>query len=1157
MSRLFAQPPQTQSIADSATSDIMPTSLHRGGTVSYRPFTKKNVLVMRVLFSIAHCLGGLLGSSWFVLLKHFESLDRMLQAFNITADTQGSNRSVITSPTSATITSLNPTTAAILSSASNSMSKESKSAFVAVGDSTHNYGSSGIGAITDAALLFSLREDLKILSNALSNLFTSTRYLDDDSLAIILQSLYQLSLDALGSDSDNGRGVLTSSGTSTAPPRLFGAVRLMEVVGNNLSRIESNWEYVSQHLLFLMDHENTAVRDFAVQSLPTLIRMAYKREQEDAEIGITSSSDTSLKSEQGKLKKSLIISDEFEHQMFALLQYAYEDCDYIDTKERLLQSLSNLIHKIGQQFKGRAWPLILTILRRSSDDKPARTMIPLAFKSLQLIGNDMLPNVLTSSIKHSGIDYLKLYMDCCGRFARQALIEDINLSLVSVGLLWSFSDFLLTALSETTLDDDTQSELWFALFSELKLSCIDARPEVRNSALRTLAFVMSSHGGALSQEGWIKLIDGILLPVLGSIDECATQAAQDEEMRQQEQQQQQQQEQRQTSALVMHHSRNNAVKQWSETRCLVIESLSRLIKEHGVALSALPDFVEETIPILCDHIYRCNLVKTSEISKITIRSLLDVVSSTSGQLRHQLWRCCCWQIFDLLIKDCQMENQKHVDASDVQYMVESMRDLFEADKLKSLENNNGQYDPLFEMDDVDKLLDLTTRIMISPICMDVLSLPSLMHKSCIDLIRSLSSFSSPHGETHELVFRRILSMMPSPSSIQYHLEMTEEGGSGSEQRLDISEQEKMSLFPKDRLPPRQFAAAMLQLVYELCFDPSRVSGEIRKQMVHRFVVCLDYLMLTRFIILEPDSPSLPKRPIFSHYVVPSDEQEEDILAYPLWQPAVAMFVKIIAENIGQFNNSKDQNDALWNDICMTIEDYLFSKNMEFLTSSTHRDDGDVSGDTKNEKDQSGDQEEMALVRLIEDICLTNCDYCSDSVLRRMLSILERATHRSPRPVAQEALSCLFRLVRRGSEQLLQQEARGEEAEPHTAITIAQLAVPFIARRSQSILKDFLREEMRTGQMPLPRYRRDQVLNVLHELKESEVHKALFIHLNEQPNTSLHCPGLDGPKGLIIRLFPVFGEFIACPNLDDANIRNMLLEMFRIVSREVGIPDSEF
>lgn len=59
-----------------------------------------------------------------------------------------------------------------------------------------------------------------------------------------------------------------------------------------------------------------------------------------------------------------------------------------------------------------------------------------------------------------------------------------------------------------------QEELLRCLFTSLQKVASDSRPEVRNSAVRTLFAVMATTGGRLHPEAWEAYLWGLLFPLL-------------------------------------------------------------------------------------------------------------------------------------------------------------------------------------------------------------------------------------------------------------------------------------------------------------------------------------------------------------------------------------------------------------------------------------------------------------------------------------------------------------------------------------------------------------------------------------------------------------------------------------------------------------------
>jgi hypothetical protein len=99
--------------------------------------------------------------------------------------------------------------------------------------------------------------------------------------------------------------------------------------------------------------------------------------------------------------------------------------------------------------------------------------------------------------------------------------------------------------------------------------CTDSRPDTRNSALKTLYSSLVAHGSVLGPSTCQTCLTDIVFPLLGKImayevKDAPTNTpthASDEKIRQ-------------------HHSKDSAVKQWSETRGFAISGTCRLVRAY-------------------------------------------------------------------------------------------------------------------------------------------------------------------------------------------------------------------------------------------------------------------------------------------------------------------------------------------------------------------------------------------------------------------------------------------------------------------------------------------------------------------------------------------------------------------------------------------------
>uniref|UniRef100_A0A670JRD0 Protein MON2 homolog n=1 Tax=Podarcis muralis TaxID=64176 RepID=A0A670JRD0_PODMU len=172
--------------------------------------TSKNIQCMRTLLSLAHCHGGVLGTSWQLVLATLQHLVWIL--------------------------GLKPGVGGAL-----------KPGRAVEGPST---------VLTTAVMT-----DLPVISNILSRLFESSQYLDDVSLHHLINALCSLSLEAMDMAYGNNK-----------EPSLFAVAKLLETGLVNMHRIEILWRPLTGHLLEVCQHPNSRMREWGAEALTSLIK---------------------------------------------------------------------------------------------------------------------------------------------------------------------------------------------------------------------------------------------------------------------------------------------------------------------------------------------------------------------------------------------------------------------------------------------------------------------------------------------------------------------------------------------------------------------------------------------------------------------------------------------------------------------------------------------------------------------------------------------------------------------------------------------------------------------------------------------------------------------------------------------------------------------
>lgn len=179
--------------------------------------TAKNLQCMRAILHLAHCHGGILGSSWHIVLATLQHLAWIL---GLKPSTGGSLQAVQKPP-------------------------------------------------TDANSITHVMADLPVLSQMLSQLFESSQYLDDVHLHHLIDALCKLSHEAMELAYNNRE------------PSLFAVAKLLETGLVNLNRIEVLWRPLTNHLLEICQHPHIRMREWGVEAITYLVKSAlqYKYEK--------------------------------------------------------------------------------------------------------------------------------------------------------------------------------------------------------------------------------------------------------------------------------------------------------------------------------------------------------------------------------------------------------------------------------------------------------------------------------------------------------------------------------------------------------------------------------------------------------------------------------------------------------------------------------------------------------------------------------------------------------------------------------------------------------------------------------------------------------------------------------------------------------------
>lgn len=430
----------------------------------------------------------------------------------------------------------------------------------------------------NAVITTAVMADLPVLSQMLSKLFESSQYLDDVALHHLINALCKLSQEAM------------ELAYSNREPSLFAVAKLLETGIVNMGRVPVLWRPLTNHLLEVCHHPHIRMREWGVEAVTYLVKSALH------------------------YKHAVPLRDNQKLQTLLLGPLAeLSAVPHGDVRQRQLECVLQILHGAGETLT-HGWPLILGIIGAVSDHQ-GENLIRIAFQCLQLVITDFLPVMPWRC--------LPLCVDTVSKFGSQ--IQELNISLTAVGLMWNISDYFhqnqakLSAIlgEDAPLPDFPGTpnmpgfdRLWMCLYSRLSGLCVDGRPAVRKSAGQTLFSTISAHGSLLRPATWQAVLWQVLFPLLDKVGQLSSSASSEKVDS--------------GANILIHHSRNTAQKQWAETQVMTLSGVARVFNTKRQLLQALGDF-QRAWSVLLGHIERSALTKNNEVSFAALKAFQEIL----------------------------------------------------------------------------------------------------------------------------------------------------------------------------------------------------------------------------------------------------------------------------------------------------------------------------------------------------------------------------------------------------------------------------------------------------------------------------------------------------------------------------------------------------
>ncbi|XP_057962995.1 uncharacterized protein LOC131154318 isoform X2 [Malania oleifera] len=1050
--------------------------------------TPKNVQALRTLFNIAHRLHNVLGPSWVLVLETLAALDRAIHSPHAT--TQEVSTAVL------------------------KLTRESSGQY----------------------------SDFNILSSLNSQLFESSALMHISAVKSLLSALHQLSHQCLPGTS-NGFGQASSQKIGSIS---FSVERMISILVNNLHRVEPLWDQVVGHFLELADNSNQQLRIMALDALDQSICAVLGLDQFQRHASSTlhgtpheGTMDTELRS--------------LECAVISPLRVLYFTIQNSDVRTGALKILLHVLERHGDKLH-YSWPDILEMLR-SVADASEKELITLGFQSLRVIMNDGLSTIPS--------DCLHVCIEVTGAYSAQK--TELNISLTAIGLLWTTTDFIAKGLIHEhavekeigvvdvisvrkQLDGENRNaqnqnfsdevndqaplmnivdrdKLLFSVFSLLQKLGSDERPEVRNSAVRTLFQTLGSHGQKLSKSMWEDCLWNYVFPTLDRASHMAATSSKDEW-------QGKELGTRGGKAvhMLIHHSRNTIQKQWDETLVLVLSGISRILRLFFPFLRSLNNFWSGWESLL--HFVENSILNGSkEVALAALNCLQTTVISHSSKGNLPLpYLKSVLDIYELVLQ--KSTNYSGNAASRVKQEI-----------LHSLGELYLQAQRMFDVSMYNRLLAIMHVAVRQAVANDNTEADigniSPLQRTVLEILRQLR----PTDYLSSMWFpflQELLKYLPRSDSSQN----------------DDNEPEQIS--SKETSPGShemvnyEIPNGIASIFSDKSLSSEAVATVPGGSSTHVFAEKLVPVLVELFI----EAPAVEKNNLFPEIVQGLGRcmtMRRDSPDSALWRIAVEGFNCIIVDDIRRIaltgpdpSISKPARLRVWKEIADIYEIFLVGYCGRALPSNS------ISAVAL----KADESLELDILNILGDkILKANIDAPVD-ILQRLVLTLDRCASRTcslpietvelmPSHCSRFSLTCLQKLFSLSS---YSNEASDWNS---TRSEVSKISIMVLMTRCEYILSRYLIDENDLGERPLPTPRLEEIIYVLQELARLVIHSdtAAILPLHPYLKVGLSEYENQDRRTHLLVLYPSFCELVISR---EARVRELVQVLLRLISAELAL-----
>ncbi|XP_020087242.1 protein MON2 homolog isoform X3 [Ananas comosus] len=1039
--------------------------------------TPKNVQALRTLFNVAHRLHNVLGPSWVLVLETLAALDRVIHSPH--ASTQEVSTSV------------------------SRVTRESSGQY----------------------------SDFHILSSLNSQLFESSAMMHVSAVKSLLTALRQLSSQCL-----SGNSQLLGQHIGTV---VFSVERMASILVNNLHRVEPIWDQVVSHLLELADCANAQLRTMALDTLDQSICAVLGSDHFQ---GVSSSSYQLPNFEVAKECEMGL----FESAVLSPLMVLYTSNKNLDVRVGSLKILLHVLERHGEKLY-YSWSSILEMLRAVADSAE-KDLIPLGFQSVRVIMNDGLSTI--------PVKCLDVCIEVTGEYGAQK--TELNISLTAISLLWTATDFMAkglvkSAAQEAELVSDVEpvkgqektyetyedeaighptdgnasqvpmksavdhKKLLFSVFSILQRLGADERPEVRNSAIRTLFQILGSHGQKISRIMWEDCLWQYVFPILERVSHLAATSSRDEW-------QGKELGTRGGKAvhMLIHHSRNTAQKQWDETIVLVLGGITRLLRSFFPFLQSLNNF-STGWELLLNFVKNSILNGSKEVALAAIGCLQTVVIShcPKGNLEMSYLKSML-EVYELVLQTSLSYKSNSADKVK-QEILHGLGDLYVQAK--------SMFDPDMYLR-LLAVLKLTIRSLRSSCDSEIesgnVTLVQRTVLEIIPLLRPTDLLPSMWSPLLQELLCCLIGFEASPEKVKNQMDGDQNAMESNGDTNNNTEVGPCSLH--SGLDPSEdtiacgwnhpFEEKLVPIIVELYLE---APANERFSVSPRIIQGLGRCMSTR-----RDNPK-----------------------GSLWRVAVERFNCVVIDDlkIVVLDHKADKHAyklaraRLWKEVADVYEIFLVGSCGRALSTDA------PSADAL----KADEQREMTLLSVLGDVLKGQIDAPAE-VLQRLVMTLDRCASRTgslplesvglmPSHCSRFSLSCLQMIFS------LCSFTSTDSWDPKRS-EVSKVSIIILMRRCEIILNQFLTDENDLGEHQLPSVRTEETVFVLQELARLVIHSetAAVLQLPPYLKAALEKNEQCRRPHLLV-LYPSFCELVISR---EARVRGLVQVLLRLIASDLGL-----